>query len=128
MQVPLEVVEDLGAHAQRIAEARAPTGTTMNSWKSTVLSACAPPLRMFIIGTGRTRADRRRGSDRAAIRLGCGGARDGERDAEDRVRPEAALVRRAVELDQRTVDRRLLARVAADDLRGDAPLTFATAS
>ena len=32
----------------------APTGITMNSWKSTLLSACAPPLRMFIIGTGRT--------------------------------------------------------------------------
>jgi hypothetical protein len=31
----------------------APTGMTMNSWKSTLLSACAPPLRMFIIGTGR---------------------------------------------------------------------------
>jgi hypothetical protein len=29
---------------------------TMNSWKSTLLSACAPPLRMFIIGTGRRRA------------------------------------------------------------------------
>ena len=32
----------------------APTGITMNSWKSTLLSACAPPLRMFIIGTGST--------------------------------------------------------------------------
>ena len=28
------------------------TGITMNSWKSTLESACAPPLRMFIIGTG----------------------------------------------------------------------------
>src|SRR6202158_601662 len=34
----------------------APTGITMNSWKSTLLSACAPPLRMFIIGTGNTLA------------------------------------------------------------------------
>ena len=33
----------------------APTGMIMNSWKSTVLSACLPPLRMFISGTGRTR-------------------------------------------------------------------------
>jgi hypothetical protein len=24
----------------------------MNSWMSTLVSACAPPLRMFIIGTG----------------------------------------------------------------------------
>ena len=30
----------------------APTGTIMNSWKSTVFVACAPPFRMFIIGTG----------------------------------------------------------------------------
>src|SRR3954451_23272957 len=32
----------------------APTGTTMNSWKSTLLSACAPPLSTFIMGTGST--------------------------------------------------------------------------
>ena len=39
---------------QRTASANvaAPTGMTMNSWKSTLLSACAPPFRMFIIGTG----------------------------------------------------------------------------
>ena len=30
-----------------------PAGMTMNSCKSTLLSACAPPFRMFIIGTGR---------------------------------------------------------------------------
>ena len=29
-----------------------PSGITMNSWKSTLLSACAPPFRMFIIGAG----------------------------------------------------------------------------
>ena len=34
----------------------APTGTIMNSWKSTELSACEPPLSTFIIGTGRIRA------------------------------------------------------------------------
>ena len=38
------------------ANDEAPTGTTMNSWKSTELSACAPPLSTFIIGTGRIRA------------------------------------------------------------------------
>jgi hypothetical protein len=32
----------------------APTGSTMNSCRSTLLSACAPPLMMFIIGTGST--------------------------------------------------------------------------
>ena len=41
----------------------------MNSWMSTLLSACAPPLRMFIIGTGRSAGVRdRRGSGRAAAR------------------------------------------------------------
>ena len=34
------------------AKLGAPAGTTMNSWKSTELSACAPPFRTFIIGTG----------------------------------------------------------------------------
>ena len=31
----------------------APTGMTMNSWMSTLFVACAPPFKMFIIGTGR---------------------------------------------------------------------------
>ena len=34
----------------------APTGMTMNSWMSIGLSAWAPPLMMFIIGTGSVRA------------------------------------------------------------------------
>ncbi len=38
------------------AKVGAPTGITMNSWKSMGLSACAPPLMMFIIGTGSNRA------------------------------------------------------------------------
>ena len=29
-----------------------PTGSIINSWISTVLSACSPPFKMFIIGTG----------------------------------------------------------------------------
>src|SRR4030088_1897798 len=39
---------------QRNASAKvlAPTGMIMNSWKSIGLSACTPPLMMFIIGTG----------------------------------------------------------------------------
>jgi len=34
----------------------APTGITMNSWMSMLLSAWEPPFRMFIIGTGRVHA------------------------------------------------------------------------
>ena len=32
----------------------APTGASMNSWRSTLLSACAPPLRTFMSGSGST--------------------------------------------------------------------------
>ena len=39
------------------AKVGAPVGRIMNSWKSIGLSAWAPPLMMFIIGTGRTRAE-----------------------------------------------------------------------
>ena len=35
----------------------ADTGMIMNSWMSIGLSACSPPLMMFIIGTGSTRAE-----------------------------------------------------------------------
>ena len=35
----------------------APTGWIMNSWMSIGLSACSPPLTMFIIGTGSVRAN-----------------------------------------------------------------------
>ncbi len=38
------------------AKVAAPMGAIMNSWKSSGLSACAPPLTMFIIGTGSSRA------------------------------------------------------------------------
>jgi hypothetical protein len=38
------------------APVAAPTGMIMNSWMSMGLSACAPPLMMFIIGTGSSEA------------------------------------------------------------------------
>jgi len=43
---------------QRIASLNdsKPSGMTMNSCTSTALSACLPPLRMFIMGAGSTRA------------------------------------------------------------------------
>ena len=44
----------------------------MNSWKSTLLSACAPPLRMFIIGDGQ---DRAAGPRRTVWRGACRAAR-----------------------------------------------------
>ncbi len=43
---------------QRSASAKvaAPTGASMNSWMSTLLSACAPPLSTFMSGIGSTGA------------------------------------------------------------------------
>ena len=84
-----------------------PTGRIMNSWKSTLLSACAPPLMMFIIGTGSTGVAAigevlvQRHLPRAAHRV-----RDGQRDAEQRIGAEAALVLGAVEFDQALVEAR----------------------
>lgn len=52
----LERMEHFGAHAHRPAKLVAPTGSTMNSWKSSGLSAWAPPLSTLIMGTGMTQA------------------------------------------------------------------------
>ena len=83
----------------------------MNSWKSTELSACAPPLRTFIIGTGSTcaRVAAEVAPQRLAL-LGRRGVRGRQRDAEDRVGPQPRLVGRAVELDQRAVEALLVGR------------------
>ena len=94
----------------------APTGMIMNSWKSIGLSACTPPLTMFIIGTGSSRADGAAdiAVERRAVRdrRGLGGR---ERDAEDGIGAEPALVGRAVERDQRLVDLDLRLGVHAAD-------------
>ena len=98
----LERVVHLGADPQRLGERPAPTGTTMNSCRSIEFVACAPPLITFIIGTGSVaRAVAAEVAEERDARVGRGGLRGRERDAEDRVRAEPALVRRAVELDQR---------------------------
>ncbi len=87
----------------------------MNSWKSRSFEACLPPLIRFTSGTGRTCAL----AFRCAVQRRPGHAaprpRGGERDAEDRVRAEPRLVRRAVELDQRRVELALLGERTADE-------------
>jgi hypothetical protein len=50
------VVEHLDAGAQRLGEPVEAGGAIMNSWMSRALSAWAPPLMMFISGTGRVSA------------------------------------------------------------------------
>ena len=110
----------------RIASANdgAPTGATMNSWKSTGLSACTPPLSTFIVGTGSS------GIDVAGERLvqiapqrlpgvGGRGARRGHRDAEDRVGAQARLAVGAVEVDQRLIQATLIGRLETRDRCGD---------
>ena len=92
----------------------------MNSWKSTLLSACAPPLSTFIIGTGRMCAASppRYAPQRLAL-LGRGGVGGRERDGEDRVGAQARLVRRPVQVDERAIEAGLVDRVAATDGVGD---------
>ena len=87
----------------------------MNSCRSIEFAACAPPLITFSIGTGSVVAlVAAEVPEERLARVGRRRLRDGERDAEDRVRAEAPLVRRAVELDQRPVDRLLLGGVQAE--------------
>ena len=110
-------MEHLRAVAQRLAKVGAPTGRIMNSWMSRLLLACAPPLMMFIIGTGIT------GSRPLAEVLV---QRLPERPRRPRAHspatspsiafaPSRRLVIGAVELDHLRVDARLVARVLADE-------------
>src|SRR5207244_3969778 len=92
----------------------APAGTTMNSCRSIELSAWTPPLITFSIGTGP--AKKREDRDRP---FGRRGLRGRQRDTEDRVRAESALVRRPVKLDQGAVEPGLVEGIAAADGLGD---------
>ena len=56
--------------------------------------------------------------ERQSRRLGRGSG-DRQRDAEDRVRAEPSLVRRAVELAHRAIDADLVERVEPDDRFGE---------
>ena len=101
----------------------------MNSCRSIEFCAWAPPLITFSIGTGSV--PRVLAAEVAVERdagLGGGRLRGRERDAEDRVGAEPALVRRAVAVDQRRVERRPGRRRRAPSTASrSAPLTFATA-
>ena len=105
---------------------------TMNSWKSTLLSAWAPPLRMFIIGTGRVLpatspacgvearqvcVERSTGRNRT-------GPRERHRHTERRVCAKTSLVGRAVERDHLLVHGALITVTTDDrfrDLAVDVP-------
>ena len=93
------------------AKVGAAQGTIMNSWISRPLSACTPPFRMFIVGVGRTRARRRRGSARAAGRRVAAAARaTAIETARMALAPSLALVGGAVRVDEHLVDGGLVER------------------
>ena len=102
----------------------APSGMTMNSCRSTELSACAPPFRMFIIGTGSSvRAALARIARQIAVERqafgGGGGAGRGHGDGQDGVGAEAAFGGRAVGFDHAAVEGGLVGGVEAGDGCGD---------
>ena len=110
-----------GLGASRAAPRRrsaAPTGMTMNSWKSTLLSACLPPFRMFIIGTGRRRAP---GAAQVGIERKVAPSRrnprHSHRDTEDGIGAELPLVGRAVQRNHQAVDLGLATGSMPDELR-----------
>ncbi len=92
----------------------------MNSCTSTELSACWPPLTMFIIGS---RQDPGAAAAQIAIQrqpdvIG-GGVGHGQGDAQHRVGAQVLFVFRTVELDHAVVDGRLIEGIEADDFVGD---------
>ena len=107
MQDFLQRVEDFRAVAHRLRKDGAPNGRIMNSWMSTLLSACAPPLMMFIIGTGMTGGPP--AGEVAIQRQPCvarGGVRGGQRYRQNRVRAELGFVVGAVHLDHLLIESR----------------------
>ena len=93
----------------------------MNSCRSRLLLACAPPLMTFIIGTGICIAPHAAevAVQRQARFFGRGACATAMRHGQHRVGAEAALVVGAVEVDQRAVEEGLLARVEAEHRFGD---------
>ena len=106
----------------------APTGMIMNSWKSMGLSACTPPLTMFIIGTG---SKLRLGAADIAIKRQARRHRrrlgHRQRNAQNGVGAQPRLVGRAVQRDHRLVDAGLLLGFHAAQRVENSPLTAATA-
>ena len=96
-----------------------PSGTIMNSWKSSALLAWAPPLMMFIRGTGSTRAlgpPRYLYSGISQLERRRPGRRHGH--AQDGVGARLGLVGGAVGRQHRRVQPGLIEGVAADHRRG----------
>ena len=92
----------------------------MNSCRSSALSACAPPLMTFIIGTGRTWADgppsERQSGRPSALAEALATASE---TPSTPLAPDAALVRRAVDVAEQAIGAALVVHVAADERRAE---------
>ena len=98
----------------------APTGMSMNSWKSMEFLACAPPFSTFSIGTGSAWAfEPADGAVERDLEVVGDGLGAGQRDGQERVRPQPALVGRPVQIDERVVDGPLVQRVQSRHRGGD---------
>ncbi len=120
MEQLLQVVEHLGADAQALREARRAAGHDHELLEVDGVVGVRAAVEHVHHRHGQR--GRRLATEVEVERLagvgGCG-LRDGERDAEDGVRAEAALGRRAVEVDERLVEALLIGGVAAGDRASD---------
>ncbi len=114
-------VIDFGRDLERFAESLPALGDiTMKSWMSTRRPACAPPPKIWISGSGRRTAPSPASmAPQRQLAAGGGGVQNRQRSRDDGVAAEPLLGRRAVERDQRRVDRRLIERVARRQRRRD---------
>ena len=101
----------------------------MNSWMSTLLSACAPPLMMFIIGTGSVRSPlgarcRYKGNP-WSVAAACAAANDTAKIA---LAPRFRFAVGAVQLDHLRIERGLVLGFGAHARAARiGPLTLPTA-
>ena len=120
MQRLLERVEDLGAHPQALRE-RAGAGRDDHELLEVdgVVGVRAAVEDVHHRHRQHARGVAAEVAPQRQPLLDGGRVGGGQRDAEDRVGAQAALVRRAVELDQRAVERGLVGRVEPGDGLGD---------
>ncbi len=111
------------------AKVGADRGQTMNSWKSSGLSACAPPLRTLTSARAARGRRRRRGTGTAAGPRSAAAARAAAIDTPRMaLAPRRALFVGAVEVDEQPVERRLVGGVRPRDAASAiSPLTLPTA-
>ena len=118
---PLERMEDLGAHAHRLAQAgRADRNDHELLELQAVVGVCAA---VDDVGHRHRQQGRMEGAQIAIqrqIQIDRGGARHGQRDPQDRVGSQDPLVRRPVQFDHLAIDPDLVDRIVPDQVGSDA--------